>query len=289
MTDKKDPIAWIKSLLTTKKDEGDDGLRDALEEYIDELSSDNQTEESPSPHERLIMGNILKLRTMVASDVMIPRTDIVAADISMAPEEFLNLLSDKQYSRIPVYRETLDDVLGTIHIKDVLAAITKNEPFSLKNLIREALVISPALPVSDLLLLMKQSKKHLAFIIDEYGGIDGMVTIGDIVESIVGDIQDEYVSDAEPTIELQKDGTYIADARIDLSIFEETLDVSLNDDEREYVNTLAGLIFNLIGRVPSRGEIITAESLGLNFEILDVDPRRVHRVRIHKLNAPATK
>jgi magnesium and cobalt transporter len=145
MTDK-DPISWIKNLLTNKKDDGDDHLREALAEYIEELSSDKQTEESPSPHERLIMANILELRSMVASDVMIPRTDIIAADISMAPEEFLNLLSDKQYSRVPVYRESLDDVLGTIHIKDVLSAITKNQPFSLQNLIREALIVSPALP-----------------------------------------------------------------------------------------------------------------------------------------------
>jgi CBS domain containing-hemolysin-like protein len=284
MTDK-DPISWIKNLLSNKKDDGDDHLREALAEYIEELSNDKQTEESPSPHERLIMSNILELRNMVASDVMIPRTDIVAADISMAPEEFLNLLSEKQYSRVPVYRESLDDVLGTIHIKDVLSAITKNEPFSLQNLIREALVVSPALPVSDLLLLMKQSKKHLAFVIDEYGGIDGMVTIGDIVESIVGEIQDEYVSDAEPTIELQSDGTFIADARIDLYEFEQVLGISLSDDEREDVNTLAGLIYNLIGRVPSRGEIITEGTLNLNFEILDVDPRRVHRVKIHRINA----
>jgi magnesium and cobalt transporter len=112
-----------------------------------------------------------------------------------------------------------------------------------------------------------------------------MVTIGDIVESIVGEIQDEYVSDAEPTIELQSDGTFIADARIDLYEFEQVLGIALSDDEREDVNTLAGLIYNLIGRVPSRGELITEGNLSLNFEILDVDPRRVHRVKIHRINA----
>lgn len=282
MTESKDPISWIKSLLHRKKDDSDDSLREALEDYIEELSDDT-TEVSPSPHERLIMANILQLRTMVASDVMIPRADIVAADISMAPEEFLALLSEKQYSRIPIYRESLDDVLGTIHIKDVLAAITKNQPFSLKSLIREALVVSPSLPVSDLLLLMKQSKKHLAFVIDEYGGIDGMVTIGDITESIVGEIQDEYVSDAEPTITQENETSFLADARIDLTQFEETVGVNISDDDREDVNTLAGLIYNLIGRVPARGEMITNEDLKITFEILDVDPRRVHRVRIHKL------
>jgi magnesium and cobalt transporter len=282
MTEHKDPLSWIKSILSRKKDDSDDSLREALQEYIEELS-DDPTEESPSPHERMIMSNILELRTMVASDVMIPRADIIAADISMAPEEFLNLLSEKQYSRIPVYRESLDDVLGTIHIKDVLAAITKNQPFSLQNLIREALIVAPSLPVSDLLLLMKQSKKHLAFVIDEYGGIDGMVTIGDITESIVGEIQDEYVSDADPTITLENDTVFVADARIDLSIFEETVGVNLSDDDREDVNTLAGLIYNLIGRVPARGEKITNDDLKLVFEILDVDPRRVHRVRIHKI------
>lgn len=281
MTDSKDPISWIKSLLNRKKEESDASLREALQDFIEELSDDTP-DVAPSAHERMIMSNILKLRDMVAYDVMIPRADIIAADVSMAPEDFLSLLSEKQYSRIPVYRETLDDVLGTIHIKDVLAAITKNQPFSLKNLIREALVVSPSLPVSDLLLLMKQSKKHLAFIIDEYGGIDGMVTIGDITESIVGEIQDEYVSDAEPTITIENETNFLADARVDLSTFEETLGVNISEDDREDVNTLAGLIYNFTGRVPARGEIISIEELQLSFEILDVDPRRVHRVRIIK-------
>ena len=279
MNDTKDPISWIKSLLTFKKDDSDNSLREALQDFIEELS-DETPDVAPSAHERLIMSNLLKLRDMVASDVMIPRADIIAADVSMAPDEFLNLLSEKQYSRVPIYRESLDDVLGTIHIKDVLAAITKNQPFTLKNLIREALIVSPSLPVSDLLLLMKQSKKHLAFVVDEYGGIDGMVTIGDITESIVGEIQDEYVMDAEPTIVPENETTFLADARVDVSIFESIVGVTICDDDREDINTLAGLIYNLIGRVPARGEIISDENLNLSFEILEVDPRRVHRVRI---------
>jgi CBS domain containing-hemolysin-like protein len=274
---KKDKLAWLKSLLPKKSN--DDELREALEEYIEELSDSDPTEQS-SPQERLLISNMLKLRDRAVKDVMIPRIDIVAIDLTTTPEDLMQLLSEKQFSRIPVYRDNLDDILGTIHIKDVLAILAKKQNLILKDLIREAPIVAPSLPVVDLLLLMKEQRKHLAFVVDEYGGIDGLVTIGDVLESITGEIQDEHEHHDEPTLITKEDGIVLADARLSLEDFEKKFGSALEEEERAVIDTIGGLIFHVAGRVPARGEIIKFERLNLVFEILEADPRRVHRIKI---------
>ena len=278
MTDTKDPISWIKSLLTFKKDDSDNSLREALQDFIEELS-DETPDVAPSAHERLIMSNLLKLRDMVASDVMIPRADIIAADVSMAPDEFLNLLSEKQYSRVPIYRESLDDVLGTIHIKDVLAAITKNQPFTLKNLIREALIVSPSLPVSDLLLLMKQSKKHLAFVVDEYGGTSGLVSLEDVIEEIVGDISDEF-DDEHLNFSQIDEKNFLFEGKINLKDFYRIIDVdeAIFESHKGEAETLAGLILEILGNFPKKDQKVTFENCV--FEIEAVDKKRIKQIKV---------
>lgn len=280
---KPDLITWMKSLLSRKEVQEDD-LRDALEEYIEELSESSDNQETQSSEERTLIGNILSLRDMTVSDVMIPRADIVAIDIDTPSLELLSLLSEKQFSRIPVYRETLDDIMGTVHVKDVLATLAQNKPIVIADLIHEAPVVSPSLSVIDLILLMRENRKHLAFVVDEYGGIDGLVTIGDLIESIIGDIQDEHENSDVGQIVNKADGI-IADARLPIDEFEKEFGSVMDDETRDEIDTLGGFIFSLTSRVPSRGEIISHES-GLTFEILDADPRRINRVRVRRpLNA----
>jgi magnesium and cobalt transporter len=280
-------VGWVKTLLG-KKPEEEDSLREALEDYIEELSAQGEDEPANS-HERVLLGNLLELRNLTVSDVMVPRADIIAIDASTSPNELLRALAEKQHSRLPVYRDTLDDILGLIHIKDVLEFLADGKPLVLKDLIREAPVVSPAMKVLDLLLFMRQHRQYMVFIVDEYGGIDGLATIGDVVSSIIGELQDERDKSAEiPDMKDEPGGSVIADGRTPVGDFEARFGTVINEEERDMVDTLGGMIFTLIGRVPARGEIIEHDDSNIVFEILDADPRRIMRVRIRKTASATT-
>lgn len=272
-------VVWLKKFIQ-KKAETEGNLREVLEDYIEEMSTNQGTSEASVNHELSLLTNILELRDMTAEDVMIPRVDIVAIDINTSPDELLEVLISKQHHRIPVYRDTLDDIIGVIHIKDVLRILANKQNFVLKNIIREAPVVSPALPVFDLLLMMRQSRQQMAFVVDEYGGIDGLVTIGDVIGSIIGEIQDEFDKTTVSDIIEDKENGFICDARTEIDQFEEKFGQILSEEERDASDTLGGFVFILAGRVPSRGEIITHDKSGFIFEILEADPRRVMRVRV---------
>ena len=274
--------SWLKGLVGRKHD-GDDTLREALEDYIEELSSgddDGKDNTSTSGQEKILLHNILELRSMTVTDVMIPRVDIEAVDIDSSPDELIKILAEKHHSRVPVYKEMLDDVLGVIHMKDVIAKLAKDEPLILKDMIHEVSVVSPALPVLDLLLLMRETRQHMVFVVDEYGGIDGLATIGDVLASIVGEIQDEYETSDAPEFKSSDDGNMVADARISIRDFEEEFGEILNEEERNEVDTLGGYVSFLADRVPARGEIITHKDSGLIFEVMEADPRRIIRLKI---------
>ena len=262
----------------------DTSLRETLEEYIEEGNAPDA--DSVSHQEKTLISNVLKLRDLTVVDVMIPRADMVAINVSTSREELLGLLTDKQFSRLPVYRDNLDHTLGTIHIKDILSALVSGKDVSIKSLVRECPIVSPSMHVLDLMLQMKKSRKHMAFVVDEYGGIDGLVTINDVLESIVGEIEDEYETDTEAALEVQDDGSVIADARVDIDDFEERFGEILSAEEREESDTLSGLVFHIAGRIPARGEILTHAS-GMAFEILEADPRRINRLQIR--NIPSTR
>jgi magnesium and cobalt transporter len=272
----------LRSFLKPKSNE--EHLREAIEEYIEEIDSDStETLESVTSHERKLISNILKLRGATTEDVMIPRADITAIEMRATKEELINLLQEKQFSRIPVYRDTLDDVIGTVHIKDLLKVqYDSTDTFKLQDFVRDVPVIAPSLPVLDLLLMMRQTKKHMAMVVDEFGGIDGLVTIGDVIEDIVGEFEDEFDQEDTPLLEKLSDGVVMADARYDVNEFENEFGKLLTEEEREDVDTLGGLIFYIANRVPARGEIINHES-GMMFEIVDADPRRVNKVRIRHI------
>jgi CBS domain containing-hemolysin-like protein len=191
-------------------------------------------------------------------------------------------MTGEAHSRLPVYRESLDDVRGVVHIKDVLAHTLKTEPFDLANMLRKVLFVSPSMRVLDLLLEMRLTRVHMAMVVDEYGGIDGLVTIEDMIEAIVGDIQDEHDAE-EPGMIERPDGSWLADARTDIAHFEEKVGALLTEEEREAdIDTLGGLVVFLAGRVPTRGEIVRHSS-GLQIEVVDGDPRRVKRLRLRNL------
>jgi CBS domain containing-hemolysin-like protein len=273
-------LSWIKNLLPVKR-KNDDALRDAIEELIEEKETAPQS--AVALHERRLISNILQLRDLPVVDLMVPRADIVAIDIDAPRDELIQLLAEKPHSRIPVYKGDLDNIIGVVHIKDMVANIASGNSFGLKEIMREALVVSPAMRVIDLLLQLRQSKVHIAFVVDEFGGIDGLITINDMIEAIVGEIDDEYAFEIEPQLIERPDGSAIADARYPIEEFEARYgNVFQEDDDDEDVDTLGGLITSIAGHVPSRGEIIRHSS-GIEFEIIDADPRRVMRVRLRNL------
>ena len=280
-------IANIRKMFVKPKN-GGDSLREVIEEYIEDHNNGEDIDLTVALHEKTLISNILNLQDMSVMDVMIPRADIVAIDIESSQDELMELLEEKQFSRIPVYRENNDDILGTVHIKDILSALAAKKDVHLKELLRDVPVVSPSLPVLDLMLLMQKQKKHMVLVVDEYGGIDGLVTVGDVIESIVGEIDDEFDQDVEPTIEKKQGGTVIADARYDLEDFEEEYGKIFSEEEREENDTLGGIVFFVAGRIPARGEVIQHES-GMSFEIIEADQRRISKLRIKNIPAIAAE
>ncbi len=290
----------------------DVGLRESLEGAIESHEAQNPGE-TVGEEAKSMMLNIIEFSGLRVDDVMVPRVDIVAVDEADSVQELLAKFIDANHSRLPVYRETLDGITGMIHVKDFLrwmaargtrkrrttktekpeklpspglsiAATALSTTVKQAGLNREVLFVPPSMPATDLLVRMQASRTHLAIVIDEYGGTEGLVSIEDLVEVIVGDIADEHDTEEDLEIRQAEEGVHLADGRVDLAKLEELLAVDLlPEDEEEEADTLAGLIFKIAGRVPARGEIIRHES-GLEFEILDSDPRRVKRVRINARN-----
>ena len=257
----------------------------SISETLSDLAAQHNEDATPiDPLERFLLENTLKLRRMTVEDVMVPRADIVAVSAAAPLREVVDAVEESRHSRLPVFEKDLDQIVGMIHVKDVLAHIGKPDPPSLKDLAREVLFVSPAMLVLDLLLDMRLKRTHMALVVDEFGGTDGLATIEDLVEEIVGDIEDEHDIAEAPQLETRPDGTLVADARATLEDFEAAVGEVLSDDEREDIDTLGGLVFNLVGRVPSRGELVSHPS-GLEFEVLDGDPRRLKRLRVRNLPA----
>jgi magnesium and cobalt transporter len=233
-------------------------------------------------HERLLIANILRLRETTADDVMIPRADIVAMRVDLTLEQAIEQIRGDGHSRLPVYREQLDDIVGMVHVKDVFAYVGRPEAFSLEAIIRKPLMVAPRIGVLDLMLQMRQQRMHMALVVDEYGGIDGLVTIEDLVETITGEIDDEHDDEESPMVTERPDGAFDLNARLPVAAFEERMGPILSADERDAdIDTVGGLVFTLAGRVPAKGEVISHPS-GLEFRILDADARRIRRLRARR-------
>jgi len=260
-------------------------LRDSIAELVQE-AAEEQVIAGEQPEldrqERALIANVLRLRETTADDVMVPRADIVAMRADVTLEQALEQIRAEGHSRLPVYREQLDDIIGMVHIKDVFAYVGRPESFSLEAIMRRPLMVAPQVPVLDLLLQMRQQRMHLALVIDEYGGIDGLVTIEDLVETIVGDIADEHDEVQAAMVVERADGALDINARLPVEEFESRMGPVLSEDERDAdIDTVGGLVFTLAGRVPAKGEVISHPS-GLEFRVLDADPRRIRRVRVRR-------
>lgn len=294
----------LKSALRSRKEAS---LRADLEGALAEDQQTETTDQAFSPEERAMLRNILGLREVRVADVMIPRADIMAADHDISVGDLLKLFRDAAHSRLPVYRDTLDDPIGFVHIRDVLAYLISGAPrkaaarkrkaeaeldlgkvdlttqLAAAKLVRRLLFVPPSMPALDLLVHMQATRIHLALVVDEYGGTDGLVSIEDLIEEVVGDIADEH-DEEEHVISADKDG-WVASARAPLedviARLAPDLQVETPPDMEEEIDTLGGLLTALAGRVPVRGELILGPK-DIEFEVLDADPRRVKRVRIRK-------
>jgi CBS domain containing-hemolysin-like protein len=266
-----------------------------------------------TPEERAMLANILRLRDMRVDDVMVPRADIEAVEIDATLGELLVTFLKSGHSRMPVFRETLDDPVGLVHIKDLmthiaeaagqrtpasaedtaksatgeaakldLACVDLGKTVAKAGLVRNILFVPPSMPVATLLANMQAAHMQMALVIDEYGGTDGLVSLEDALEMVVGEIEDEHDDDVGPMIVPDKDGGFLADARADLEEVAEVVGTDFAAGEHgEDVDTIGGLVFALVGRIPVRGELVSAPG-GYEFEILDADPRRIKRLRISR-------
>lgn len=305
---------WYDRVLTRLGLKTRDSIRDDLEDALAETIEDPDF----SPQERAMLKNVLGFHRIRVEDAMVPRADIVAVSADTTLGELLSLFRTAGHSRLPVYGDTLDDPKGMVHIRDFLEFIamkagagtpkngsngsgsngSKNGSganalpnlgqvdlsmtLASANILRPVLFVPRSMPALDLLVRMQATRTHMALVIDEYGGTDGLVSIEDLVEMVVGDIEDEHDVDDGLTIVPSQDGTFIADARASLDEVKDALGIDLTDeDSAEDIDTLGGFIVTLAGRVPSRNELIVGPN-GLEFEVLDADPRRVKRVRIYR-------
>lgn len=233
--------------------------------------------------EQVLLDNIKALKNSTVEDVQVPRADVVFVTQDQGYTEILATAKKAGHSRLPVVEESLDHVLGMVLIKDLLWADIAPEDFKLQNFLKPVLYVAPSMPVLQLLQDMQVKRLQLAFVVDEFGGIDGLVTIEDLIEEIVGDISDERDARADPQIDEQRDGSWLADARYMVEDFEAQFGTIMDEDEREEdIDTLGGLVTHALGRLPSRGEVVDHHS-GIEFQVMDADPRRLKRLRLRNL------
>jgi len=255
-----------------------------LEQFVAKRINADDLKGNSLSHENELLKNLAGLRGITASDVMVPRINIVSVAMSDDFNEIVRQLIVANHSRVPVRNESLDDIVGIIHIKDVLANLYSKEKKGIKSLLKEPIFVSPSISLLDLLHEMRIKRRHLALVVDEYGGIDGLVTIEDLVEELVGEIEDEHDSLTECRLDKMPDGSLIVEARISIDLLEDFLISITQQDLNEEIDTLGGFIISISGRVPVIGEVVRHSSSGLEFEILDADPRRIVLVRIRGLN-----
>ena len=286
-TDSPKPTSWPGSVvaLINRFVRGKDDsakLRESLEEVIEESDAGYRALAS---EERSMMLNILNFGELTVADIMVPRADIIGVEVSTPLDDLVCMFRDAQHSRLPVYRESLDNPVGMVHIKDLIGlAVAEGEgsphPKTIQDIRRDVLFVPPSMPVVNLLVKMQATRVHLALVIDEYGGTDGLASIEDLVEQIVGDIEDEHDTEEAQHLVDRGDGEFDASARADLEELEKRIGKKLADEEdAEEIDTIAGLVFSLVGRVPQRGEIVKHPA-GIEFEVLEADPRRLRRLRI---------
>lgn len=281
------PTSWSQSIVSALRGlmrAKDDAAR--LRESLEEVIEQSDAEDRPlAREERSMMLNILNFGELTVADIMVPRADIIGVEESTSLHDLVRIFRDAQHSRLPVYRDSLDNPVGMVHIKDLIGlAVPEGEgsphPKTIQDIKRDVLFVPPSMPVVNLLVKMQATRVHMALVIDEYGGTDGLASIEDLVEQIVGDIEDEHDTEEAQSITPRAENEFDASARADLEELEKLVGFKLADEEEaEEIDTVAGLVFSLVGRVPQRGEIVKHPA-GVEFEVLEADPRHLRRLRI---------
>src|SRR5262245_24796281 len=285
--------SWFERLLQTFGLGEEPDLRELIEDALARSKSDTL-----STQERSMLRRILQFGTLTVEDVMVPRADIIAVDDTVSVAELMDVFRQAEHSRVPVYHETLDDPRGMVHIRDLMSWITSEAKADQEgtlnlakvdlarriasiNILREILYVPGSMSVLDLLLKMQTTRLHLALVVDEYGGTDGLVSIEDLIEEVVGEIADEHDVEDGPQIKSDSRPGLVADARAPIEELEKQLGFALvSEEDREDIDTLGGLAFSIAGRIPARGERVRHPS-GVEFEVLEADKRRIKKLRIH--------
>ena len=240
---------------------------------------DNKLNKFKDVNENELISNILEISNKTVQDIMIPRAEIISVSNKSSLDEILKLIDEENHSRMPVYEDNLDNVIGMIHVKDILEQI-RNKNFLINNIVRDILYVAPSSSVLDLLKRMRKSKIHLGLVVDEHGGIDGLVSIEDLVEEIVGEIEDEHdAEDYEIKIRKINSETYIVDSSVLLTEIENLLNLKFLDSEKNEIDTIGGLVFYISGKIPSVAEKFTHNS-GIVFEVLEASERRIYKIKI---------
>lgn len=259
-------------------------LKEALEEALEEVIEEHeeQSEEVLPAEEKNMLRNVLSFSERTVADIMIPRTDIVAIPLNISLHKLKTHIIEQRHTRTPVFAETLDKLEGFLHVKDLVPMLSGDKTFDVQSVLRSLLFVPQSMKLIDLLAKMRASGGHMAIVVDEYGGTDGLVTMEDVVEEIVGEIHDEHDDDEAQREFIRIAGDVVdVQSRVRIERLERELGLNLISEEKEEdFETLGGLIFFQLGRVPAKGERIPHHS-GIEFEILESDPRRLHRVRIH--------
>ncbi|MDR0556218.1 MAG: hemolysin family protein [Holosporaceae bacterium] len=279
-------VSKIKSYLSKLfKKEEDVPLIDRLEDLIESDSKTIDERDAGENSELALVSNVIGLRDLTAEDIMVPRAEIVAARIDTTFDGFIEIFSQNSFSQIPIYKDTLDDVVGIVRVRDFITYIKNPESFNLKPLLREVIYVVPSIQLLELLVEIRASVNHMALVVDEFGGIDGLVTLHDVASEIVGEIQQNQR--IFPQIITRPDGSLIVDAKMPIIECENLLKIDLlkpltkGNNEDSDVETVGGLTMLLAGRMPTRGETLIHPS-GLEFDITEADPRRVKRVLIRR-------
>ncbi len=255
-------------------------LRDQIEEAIDDAEDEPIKRGDLSPAERQMLRNLLHFGDRTVGEIAVTRGDIVSVQSNLSFDQLISAFAETEHSRLPVTGEGLDEVIGMIHIKDVFKAqVDAGRPRSIEGLLRQPLYVPESMGVLDLLARMRTERVHLAIVVDEFGGTEGLVTIEDVVEEIVGEIEDEHDEAVAGMLTMLEDGLWEADARIELEELSSVVDSRLVSEEDE-VDTLGGLMFLLVGHIPAKGETVLHSS-GWRLEAVDSDPRKIIRIRLH--------
>ena len=281
----KKPMTFLKKFKMGSFSFRKQSVRDELSELIENSIN---TKDSFDIHESTLLRNILNLKDLTAESLMVPRADIVSIDLTEDVDSVMAQICSANHSRLPVHNGSMDVIQGMIHIKDLMPHLLAGSNPDLKKLMRPVLFVSPSIWVMDLLHEMRLKRRHLALVVDEFGGVDGLITIEDLVEEIVGEIEDEHDEMEMPRFELIDDDSAISDARLELEDLEKLVGPLVDDAEREEIDTVAGLVFSLAGRVPVRGEVIR-HPCGLEFEVLEGDPRRITLLKIDGIHSVKTQ